>query len=217
MWLTNKSIAPLNWMSEKPFFSAFRTEYVCVQKPPSKTQLVHFMTTYFCMAYITVPRQTRVRIAMFVKRVEATRFFHSPFCDTTEPRVNQIWIKMFALCCNDKWYCGWIFPCSTLHSVWFCTWRNAGFLRSHFNLKHIFLCASRILFQGKQKPFLAEHFYAPQNIFLCIVEAMLESVLECTKKSEGVMSLDVMRLYLFKVKQLECEQDGFSCLFSEWN
>lgn len=73
-------------MSEKPFFFAFRTKYVCLRKPPSKTQIVYFMTTFFCMAYITVPRRTRVRMAILLKRVERTCSF---FTHLSVTRLNQ--------------------------------------------------------------------------------------------------------------------------------
>lgn len=133
----------------------------------------------------------------------------------TEPRVNQIWIEIFVKG-NCKWCCGWIFSCSTLHSVWFYTCRNVECLRSHFNLMHFFIYyILYTLFQNRNLFFGRTFFYAPQNIFSCIVSALQRFKSGfCNVLSEGLMSLNFyVVVYVYRSKVISMNRLNFSQKF----
>lgn len=188
-----------------------------VQKPPSKTQLVYFMTTFFVW-HVSQCHGEHVSYSQYSQNGwKALVFF---FIHLSVTRLNQESTKYESKYLRSAVMISGI-AVESSHAAHFTRSDSAhvGMLNFYVYILiwNTFFSLLFVFFSRENRILFWQNIFTHRKTFLCIVEVILESVLEHTKKSEGVMSLHVMRLYLYKVKLFDCKQVGFSRLFSKWN
>lgn len=170
-WLANKSMEPSNLKVLRHLFWLCKPVYSA--KPLSKkVQPVHFMATYFNVAYIIAPRKTRVRISIRPNWMTA-RFFtvlwHARASES-QPNMNHNVCVVIESGIAVESFLSLILHMSNGRT---CTFTFSSNLYFHAD---VFICTFPTFLENRY-PFW--HFYAPQDIFSAPCSNKIPWILIC--------------------------------------